>query len=521
MPLALDTSSDSGSSRRCKSGSTGASGEEARTLPQRGLISSSSQSGESDAPRSRESPHNSDSDDSNSDSDRDVEPKSDSESDHDTDSVSKQDVKLRMRQRTMKAREAAVFKKAQRKLSQQACLKLPSHPAESYRQLIKADSSLNDKGLNTSHWFQRLRLLISYLKKWACTIVSFFTSKPRVNHILLTSIIDDTNMKLASQIPGSGSGSTKSRVVSVMNHVQNMVVNYDYDYDGDGGGGNDSESRSEIRRKHFKIHTPMVCLPKADTGTLATEFATRLFSFLGCTPSRFRGLGIPQNVLKSVQLQTICVCYDSLNKTNLAMFKQIRTAVHRRRTREGHEVGIRPFLGMQCQIHQLSLMRKPLLTGFPSFWSSVVRLAHLFEVHSFRAQFRSTLLLIVTESFSYTPVIQLPPQTAEWTQQWEEMLPADIENSRRWKRSARLKQHRALRAIANGDISGHMIVHYCTGVCCTGSGREAKARQALLVICKNLVLLFGSGFAVPLLYRWLHASEALQYLKDTWFAWQL
>lgn len=107
MPLALDTSSDSGSSRRCKSGSTGASGEEARTLPQRGLISSSSQSGESDAPRSRESPHNSDSDDSNSDSDRDVEPKSDSESDHDTDSVSKQDVKLRMRQRTMKAREAA------------------------------------------------------------------------------------------------------------------------------------------------------------------------------------------------------------------------------------------------------------------------------------------------------------------------------------------------------------------------------------------------------------------------------
>ena len=158
--------------------------------------------------------------------------------------------------------------------------------------------------------------------------------------------------------------------------------------------------------KHFKIHTPMVCLPKADADAIANEFVTRLLMFLGCVPHshRFQQFGLAAKLAKEVTIQTVCCCFDSL-VTNLARLKGVRIAVHKKQKATGHTT-IYPF-GIQCQIHQLALTRKP-LRGFVGFWSSIVRLAHLFEIHSFRAEFRSALLQIIAESFSFIPCAQVP-----------------------------------------------------------------------------------------------------------------
>lgn len=178
-------------------------------------------------PSESESGTGSDNDSTHPDSDHDSSSRSRNGSDSDSGSsmsIVAERERLKRQRRTAKARQAALANKAQRKLAQQAVLKVPSHPAEDYRPLIKANSRLNDTGTTTTQRFQRLRLLVSYLKTWAVTLANFLTGqsedgrKPDVSHILVTSIIDDTNMKLASQVPGAPE-QKKSRTVTAMNHV--------------------------------------------------------------------------------------------------------------------------------------------------------------------------------------------------------------------------------------------------------------------------------------------------------------
>ena len=423
-------------------------------------------------------------------------------------------LKIRNYKRTEKARLASMQMKAERRQSKGGILHLPVDPAEEYRSLIKADSALNEKGTNTSQRFQRLRLLVSYLRTWALTITAFFTegfSQKDIHHTLLTSIIDDTNMRLSGRVPGCPEVK-KSRVVSVMNHVQSMVVSFSHADD-----ASNHDGPKEIYRKHFKIHTPMVCLPKADADAIANEFVTRLLMFLGCVARRFQQFGLAVKLSKEVTIQTVCCCFDSL-VTNLAMLKRVRIAVHKKQQATGHTT-IYPFLGIQCQIHQLALTRKPLLSGFVGFWSSIVRLAHLFEIHSFRAQFRSALLQIIAESFSFIPCAQVPSISDAWMQRRKEVLqfgPAQGDRPGQNYQITRLRYHKALMQVANGDIDSLKICHWCVGSCCKGATHEQKHRHALLQTSKYLTLLFGFGFPVPLLYRWLHAGRALQFCKATW-----
>lgn len=421
---------------------------------------------------------------------------------------------LKNQLRTAKAREAALFNKAKRRLAQQAVLKPPEHPADEFRDLIKADSALNQPiqaNQGRTQRFQRLRLLVSYLKAWgkkvaaACLMAgseadaSNESKNTTVNHSLTTSIIDDTNMRLASTVSGANE-LRKSRVVSVMNHVQTVIFN-------------SSQEGGKVQHKIFKAHTPLVCLPKADTNSIATEFVTRLFSFVGKVSARFRSFGIPEDLMKGIKCQATTCCFDSL-KTNLAVLKKIRTAISHQHVAHGHDC-IYPFLAVKCNIHALALQRRPLLEGYVGFWSSLVRLGHLFEVHSFRSQFRSALLAVVVESFSYIVVPELESGAAkEWKERRQEILGMDLNldhDSRHPKK--RFEYHKKLAKWDNSDADSHKITHRCDGGCCLGDTHEAKARFALLQVCKIYTILFGFGYPVPLLYRWIHAARSLQYCK--------
>jgi hypothetical protein len=133
----------------------------------------------------------------------------------------------------------------------------------------------------------------------------------------------------------------------------------------------------------------------------------------------------------------------------------------------------------------------------------LVRLAHLFESHGFRRSFASHLSKILAESFDYVKVVQLPGLADAW----RETRRAKLKTLSGGRSGKRAKNLMAIEMIDNGDVSSTRIAHWCTG-CCHNS------MDALKKLVKQYVKHFSTGFSVPLLYRWKHAEEAQDYIRD-------
>lgn len=414
------------------------------------------------------------------------------------------------RAKTAKARAASIFTKTARKLSKHADLKPPPHRAEAYRPHIQADSSINKPGQWTTRArTQRLRLLISYLRAWCAGIMAFLNrfsagSETHMHHAICSAIVDDTNMKLSNSVIPSW---VLSRTVAVMNIIQSLIVCYH-----DAGPASDAGSQPpcQTTTRTFNAHTPLICLPRSDTETLASEFMSRLVLFLGRLCERFHQFGLVANFACSVPIQALAVCMDAL-ATNLAVIKQMRTAVLVKQKQDRDT--IYPFLQVCCLIHQLALSRRILLNGFPQFYSSIVRLAHLFEVGAFRLQFRKAMLSVIHKSFSYVPVLTEPPELRQWRDRRNEIVSILGQSGSRYNRK-RIQLHQSLMFFLNGDPDSDVMQHFCNGNCCEGQNHAVKARHALLMVCKYCTLLFTFGFPVPLAYRWVHAHRALQFCRD-------
>lgn len=375
----------------------------------------------------------------------------------------------RRQARTAKARAAAISAKATRRLARQAVLALPEHPAGQYRDDVKSNNSLIQGWSNQR---RRVRLLMSYLKAWALAMVNVATQTgDRISHVLTTCVCDDTNMRLSSGVPDLPQWKM-SRVISVMNLVQNVII-----YQGSGS-----------KYKGYSVHTPLSCLAKSDKVGLGAEFCSRLFLFLGKLSRRFQLLNMPGDLMSNVQIQALCLCFDSL-VTNLAVLKQFRLAVcdHHRNLKtsasandEGagespHLDKIFPLIHFCCAIHQLALARKPLLHGFPQFWSAITRLTHLFEVHSFRVHFRAALVEVICNGFRYIPVCSLPEESAEWRQFRQESCGIITDQNTGYNKK-RVELHQQLGTYDNGDIESQHFTHYCIGNCCSGDTHAEKAK---------------------------------------------
>ena len=219
---------------------------------------------------------------------------------------------------------------------------------------------------------------------WGLALVNAVTRRLSVSeasHTLTTCIIDDTNLKLSQTVPEATQWKV-SRVVSIMNNVQSLIVGFEKP-------SSDAEgSQPETHRMILPIHTAPAILPKADKETLCAEFLSRIFMFCGSTANRFQIWNISRDLLDSAKIQGLTVCCDAL-PTNFAVVKQIRLASVMENRKHGDKK-VFPLLAIPCTVHQLALARKPLLQGIPDFWSSIVRLSHLFEVHSFRVHFPSS-----------------------------------------------------------------------------------------------------------------------------------
>lgn len=427
---------------------------------------------------------------------------SESESSSNKDELAELQAVVKRRQQTEKARLNSIKARTLRKHAKHVDMKTCEHPAESFRKDITPDSDINRPG-TVNIRFRRLRLLFSWFKAWGRAVVSFFNEKTdKINHCILVSVVDDTNMRL-SEIPDGAPQWRMARTVNVMNNVQNLVVNYDL------------EDAHDPCHKHFAIHTPLACLAKSDRDGVSSEFASRLFCFLGRVSQRYRSWNVPSDLMSNVPLQAVVMVFDSL-KTNVAMLKQFRQAVHMHHKGDLQQKPVCPLFATFCLLHQVALARTPILFGFNNYWSTVVRLAHLFEGSNFRQQFRTALVSVICDSFSFVPVLSLPSAAHEWRRRRSQIFTCHCPQ-RGTAAPKRIRLHLALSDWDNSDPMQHAVTHWCIGTCCSGSSARAKESHALMQVCKHFTLLFGFGFPVPLTYRWVHAQRALQYVKEPHF----
>ena len=407
--------------------------------------------------------------------------------------------RLRNKLRTEKARAQRRINAALRREKKKNPPAVGSgHPASCYTPHLQPDCNLIEPGsFSRPARFTRLRLLWSWFSSFVCNIVGFLkaeTEKGEFNHAINVCIIDDTNVRLTAKYDETGSWRS-SRVVSVMNNLQQVILN------------------SASNTKHYVLHTPMLPLERSNTAGLAHEFCSWIFCWLGQIGERFHSFSPIDVDCSKMPIQSLVIVWDSL-RTNMSVLKGLRVRVHTA-TEEQRSFGkpqAFPLLSVQCGIHQVALCRKQLLFWFQGHWSSIVRLAHLFEVHAFRSKFRDALVRVICSSFRYVAVSQLPTDFAAWKEESDRRTNAFATNYP----SRRKQLHRHLARFDNGDVSSDEFCHWCQGDCCRGQTSQEKRRHCLIQLCRGYILLFGTGFPVPLTYRWIHAARALQYCRVSW-----
>ena len=259
-----------------------------------------------------------------------------------------------------------------------------------------------------------------------------------------------------------------------------------------------------------------------------SEFVSWIFVWLGCIGKRWKRFSQPaagSSPQVPIRIQALGISWDSL-KTNNAVLKSLRrlAVTHAQKQTDGEPQQIFPMIAARCGLHQVALCRKGLLFHFSAYWSTIVRLAHLFEANTFRNQFRKALIQVVSSSFDYIVVSEMPSQHSEWQQSRRELfsrqfgmpdseVDGDEDGSTSTASSKRKMQEAWFEEVStlnNSDPSSRRIAHWCLQGSCGCGGRKA----ALLRICQLYVSIFGKGFAVPLTYRWLHSEDALHYTTE-------
>ena len=193
------------------------------------------------------------------------------------------------------------------------------------------------------------------------------------DHVLECVVLDDSSCHLRNQNDGTPS------IYTVMNTVQTVHVSY-----------------ANKKSISFAVPTPMVCLQTQKTGDLHMAYTSHLLlSSQGVgkslksieSSSQYQALQVERDnslerLLAGSDAWKCQVLVGDALPTNDAVFKRERQML----SKDKASLRRRLCLRIKCQLHQLCLVRKPAVLSVERFWTTLVRLGHLFEQHSFKRQ---------------------------------------------------------------------------------------------------------------------------------------
>jgi hypothetical protein len=418
---------------------------------------------------------------------------SNSGSDSDSSSSISELTSLRRNRQTQKARFAAVQAKQKKKDDKRIQLqKSPEEQGKSQRlqALLFTHKFYDCEKLEHRNTSQH-RGLYSYFAAMTAAITSVFTGPPDSHgplHVISVCTVDDTNIRM-----GETSGS--STVYTVMNVIQNVFARF---------RGPGAET------KFFRIHTPMMTLPSATAASMhAAATSWFLLSARGIG-HKLSGVGLAPSVLHRARYTATAWVTDAL-KANGTVVSTERKVISKTTTMPQTPKHLQFHL--ECGIHGLALIRRPLVLLPPGYWATLVRLGHLMESRSWRNKLREALTFTVLTSFKRYVVDSLPEESVKWRNKIAVMLQCWGPAMRKYQREARAIFQR----MCNGDPSSKLIIHWCVRGVCTCVSDDAAMTETL----RGILGLFGRGYATPLLSRWKHYSPASQYVNQGRFLFEL
>lgn len=418
--------------------------------------------------------------------------------------------RLLRKNRTEKARIAALLKKQSRRLFQKHIQPQQSEPsAETTLSALqtcfftsrfsKAEYEADRyNGDNKSFTRDRARCVFSLMKAIASTVSKLFSpgsGDQAVFHVLNAHIVDDTSTRMRGP-----SSSDRTTVYTIMNTVQSLHFNV-----GNVGICDDDVVYNDFANPNscvsFRVPTPLLVLENPNANGIHESFTGSAIITARGVGQMIERFGLPKNIAAQIPWKTFIFIGDALKANNAAFRKECQEILKHKESL-GNHLAFR----VRCSIHQICLIRKPIVLMIPKLWTTVVRLAHLFESLSFRKAFARTLASIVQQSFSYLQVQELPTPSPQ-SHATREML----KDTFRIQTNSKLRRQQFLKCLEffNGDLRSECIFHFCIDSeqpCC-------KGKQDSLSKCLRLIVPFlARGYCVPLLYRFKHYDEAVSFL---------
>ena len=415
---------------------------------------------------------------------------------------------LRQRLRTANARCAALLSRQKRNLEEDREPDIRPDPVKNFQHAyfksnatwVWGDQYLHQRNRQkpSVEPTGRQRAVWCYLKCLVTAVTKLFlggegnqdescSEKPEFGHVISISVADDTDIRLSSGLRGS------TEVRSVLNNNQHIIA-VKKGHDG-------SHMDNLFESRWFTIHQPLVALSRASAAHVLSEFLSWTLVFCDLVGWRFRAFGLAGDA----------------NKVNDSMFSQMTRAVqeHGSNSTDSNSNNIHCVAAFQlhCLIHQACLTRKQLALGFDSYWSTLVRLGHLFESRTFRKRFYAAVTKIVRGHFDFFLVQELPAEANIWKEAKINGLKLFSDGGgRAGKMSRRYKTLQKILSKDNGDPAHEQFVHFCTGPdCCPGGPEEAMG-----VLVQSYIELLAF-MPVPLLYRWKHAAVSNNFVRDGFF----
>ena len=306
-------------------------------------------------------------------------------------------------------------------------------------------------------------------------------------HVLNSHIVDDTSTRLRGP-----SHNDPTTIYTILNSVQTVSVRL--------AKMDSLDIEMDKCCLNFRVPTPLVVVDNPDAQGIHQSFSSCALLTASGLGEMFERFGLAKDLVKPVPWKTFLFVGDAL-KANGAAF---RTECQQLRKKDS--TGKHLALRLKCTVHQICLIRKPIVLMVPKLWTTIVRLGHLFETLSFRKSFATTMASIVRKSFTYLPVAEIPHQTEPLLAK-REMLKNYYQTQSKLRKQALADSLDFL----NGDLESDCIFHFCIHK----NGNECcKGYQDSLNKCLKLVVPFLSrGFPTPLLYRFKHYDGAVGYLK--------
>jgi hypothetical protein len=265
------------------------------------------------------------------------------------------------------------------------------------------------------------------------------------------------------------------------------------------------------RPRQFSLASPPVHLPKnSRASTLFSVLSNWVFWSPG-VPSAIWNCWTTQNALADFDFRIRILIEDGCKTNELLERDFARSATHHLEylRLSGLEQGpllCEGVLFLRCLQHVLCVSRnRALLAGESTFWSSVVRFAHLVENGRFKKRLIAVMFHLALQRVKPVEVASLPQVDARHVNELAAFL-------RRFGEDLNLQQINLVLRFFNAGLPTHSSAFVFVLLSDTqGAGvplREVFGRRLWRVIC----VLFDIPLTVPLLYRWTNSKPSLDYI---------